>query len=59
MNIKFLLLAIGLLAIAAAIFGIFAEWELMDILLGMVSGSALVYGYFSIDQAAQNDSYDD
>lgn len=43
---KYILLIIGLLGIAASVIRIVQNDPLSDVLMGLISSSALIYGYF-------------
>ncbi|MEY8850009.1 hypothetical protein AB9K26_14405 [Psychroserpens sp. XS_ASV72] len=48
---KYILLFIGIVGIAASVFGWVKDQSFANHLIGFVCGASLIYGYFEIDKA--------
>lgn len=50
-NTKYILLIIGILGLAASLYGMTTDSEFLHHLPGLVCGTSLIYGYFELKRA--------
>jgi hypothetical protein len=52
---KYILLVIGVLGIAASVYGYIKDRDASNHIIGFVCGASLIYGYFELNKASKKE----